>query len=280
MPNQFQNPVRPIPARLSRRLVLALTGVALLVALVATPVSALTRSYATQDEGLKVGMVAALAEDAETERVERADSDAPNRAIGIVVNVQSDTLSVVGGDDSGSVYVADNGMAQAYITDLNGLPEYGDLLTPSPLAGILMKATEGSEGIVGMLVASFPENAEVVEVEASGSNKEAKVGIAKVNMDVKATSKNSSVDFLERLGENIVGRKVTALQVMFAIIIMLLVIVVVGGIIYAAVSNYMTAVGRNPLAKGILKRGLINASVLVFAVIAVGMIAIYLVLWI
>jgi hypothetical protein len=86
------------------------------------------------------------------------------------------------------------------------------------------------------------------------------------------------VSLLERLGQTIVHRQVNQLQAFVALAILVLLIVVDGSIAYAAINSSILSIGRNPLAKRTVFRGLLQASGLVLMVLLVGLAAIYMVL--
>lgn len=248
------------------------------------PVAALTSEYQHEDPGLRAGMAVAVIDgssDNALSRVERAALGNASRTVGVVVSQQSNVLQVATGSTLDTVYVAGTGEAPVFVTDLNGLPKTGDLLAPSPIRGVLMRAVTGTEGVLGVALEDFPEaTAETVALQPGSGVAEARVGIIRLNMDVKTTVRSDgAAGFLQRLGRSLTGREVSSTQAFIALITLTLTIVVVGGIIYAAISSYMTSLGRNPLAKGVLKRGLINVSGLVVAALAVGLGSTYLVLW-
>lgn len=250
--------------------------------------AAITGQYRTADTGLKPGMAVAISgnqtpQPSETNSdafVERASMQRANQTVGIVVNAGEEFLGVASQQSSGSlVDVANSGQVEAYVTDVNGEPKAGDLLAPSPLKGLLMRASEGTVGIVGSLLSDFPA-AEAKKLEVDGSAKtEFKVALVTINMDARTSVKSSSgIGFLQRIGQNIVGHSVSPAQVFVAMTVLALVIVVAGAILYATISSYVTSLGRNPLAAKKLFSGLLQIVGLVATVLAVGAAAIYLVL--
>jgi len=261
------------------RLFASLTGLVLMLSLLGSVAYAVVRQYQTADSSLKLGMAVAL--DVEQSKtvsggvsyVERTSQARAAQTIGVVVPADQDVFEVSSTSSStGFVQVASEGEAQVYVTDINGKPGAGDLLAPSPLRGILMRATEGAKGIAGVSLQDFPEaSAETVSYEVSGSQKEAKVAISGINLDVKSTTKASSpVNFLVKTGQVLVGHDVTALQVFAALVILVLVIVVEGQLIYSAVGEYVSALGRNPLAAKKLRSGLYRALMLALVILVTG----------
>lgn len=251
-----------------------------------TVVSAAAQGYNTQDKTLSKGMAVAIAStqassDGKVVYVEKSSVKHADKTLGVVVDPSTDTVAV---SSSGSqVYVATSGGASVYVTDLNGSVSKGDLLAPSPIAGVLMRVVEGSKGVLGVAQSDFPAAyAQTVTVDENGSSTKAKVALVQVNMDVKFTTNNQTAGktWLQRVGETIVHHEVSTIQVLVALVILILLMVVEGGIIYGAVSSSIVALGRNPLAKTAIMKGLGQVTGLVAGVMVLGIAAVYLVLWI
>jgi len=271
--------VRPKRVHPISRLFAAAAAVALFASLFGAVAYAVVRQYRTADSSLKLGMAVAL--DVEQSKnstsgmsyVERSSQDAAAQTIGVVVPADQDAFEVSSTSAAtGFVQVASEGEAKVYVTDINGKPAAGDLLAPSPLRGILMRATEGAKGIAGVALQDFPdETAETASYEVSGSSKEAKIAIVGISLDVKSTTKASSpVNFLVKTGQVLVGHDISALQVFAALVILVLVIVVEGQLIYSAVGEYVSSLGRNPLAAKKLRQGLYRSLFLALIILVSG----------
>lgn len=254
--------------------------------LLTSVVSAVTQGYRSDDSSISKGMAVAVASGESGQDgvivVEKTSVAQASKSLGVVVDPQGDTVTLSG--NSSQLFVATTGTAQVYVTDLNGAVKKGDLLTPSPLKGILMKAPEGSRGVLGAALEDFPtSNTQTVTITgANDKPQEVKVALLQLNMDVKFSSNNKPAEkpLLERIGETIVKREVSSAQVVIALFILTLLVIVEGGVIYGAISSSMISLGRNPLAKKTIMRGLIQISGLVVLVLIVGLGAVYLVLWV
>ena len=268
------------------RVGMSLVGLLTVVGLFLSPVAmAATQGYTTTDKTIVKGMAVAVSStqvsngvDTGT-TVEKSNINNASKTLGVVVDPSTDTVAV--STAAGQVYVATTGTASVYVTDLNGTVHKGDLLAPSPLNGVLMRAVDGTRGILGVAVTDFSsKTAQSVTVEGDGSK--AKVGLLQINMDTKFTtnSPDAGKSLLQRIGEAIVGHEVSSLQVLVALVILCLLLVVEGGIIYGAVSSSIVSLGRNPLAKGTIMKGLGQITVLVTLILLIGLGAVYLVLWV
>ncbi|MEO5627853.1 MAG: hypothetical protein ABIQ89_03115 [Candidatus Saccharimonadales bacterium] len=250
-------------------------------------VSAATQGYKTNDTTISKGMAVAVASTQSTDttvttQVEKSTIAQASSTLGVVVDPGQDLVTVSTSGDQ--VYVANSGLVTVYATDINGPVKFGDLLAPSPIAGVLMKANQGSVGILGVAQEDFPsKTAEKVSVQnESGQTVEAKVALVRLNMDVKFSTSNeaSGKSLLERIGEAVVRRPVNTTQVVVAMVILTILLLVEGTIIYGAINSSIVSLGRNPLAKRTIMRGLGQIIILVMIVLGLGLAAVYLVLWI
>jgi hypothetical protein len=248
------------------------------------PAMAIAQSYATDDSELQPGMVVALsdASTGDTPKVERAALDKESKVIGVSTTPDDQLVTVTSGNNQ--VYVKNTGEAEVFVTDLNGDIKKGDLLAPSPLLGILMRADESTAPIVGISLEDFDTSkAETKTINENNKNKDVKIGKIRINLDHMAASNQqaSATDSsLERLGRAVVGRDVGEIQVIAALVIFLVVLVAEGGIIYGAVSSAIAALGRNPMARVIIRREMVRVVLIAFVVLLIGVGAIYAILWI
>jgi hypothetical protein len=243
------------------------------------------KGYNTEDPELKTGMVVAI--DAESTvdnpKVERASTDNAERTIGIVTSEDSSTVSISSGDKK--VLVETDGEIDAYVSDIGGEVKQGDLLEVSPLKGILMKS-DGADGIIlGIALedANLPENESYSRTIEGDDQKTTTITKVRISLDQKAISTLNSDEIdssLERLGASIVGREVSEIRVIVAMIIFVMVLIAEGGIIYGAVSSAITSMGRNPLAKDVIRSEVIRVVFIAMGVLVIGLVALYMILWV
>ena len=85
---------------------------------------------------------------------------------------------------------------------------------------------------------------------------------------------------MSKLGKSLVGRDVGEIRVLIALLVFMIVLIAEGGIIYGAVSSAITALGRNPLARKVIQREMLQVFVVAIIVLVVGLGAMYAILWI
>lgn len=274
----------------SLRRVLATTAVAALMGVMVplfstTAAAAVSQGYNTNDKTIVVGMAVAIVDSSNTDGttkgvVEKSSLSHADKTLGIVVNPSTDPVLVGSADQQ--VFIATTGTVPGYVTDLNGAVKKGDFVGPSPIQGVLMKAANGSKGVIGVATEDYPTAGQkIVNVTTAGGQKtQAGVNLVRINLDVKLsnTSTGDGKTILLRVGESVAKHPVSTTQVIAVIVILVLMIVVEGGIVYGAISSSMISLGRNPMARKSIFLGLGQVAVLVGIVLALGVGSIYLVL--
>lgn len=180
------------------------------------------------------------------------------------------------------VYIESEGGVGAYVSDVNGTPKKGDLLTISPLKGILMKAGDDASMVLAVADEDFSaEKAETYSLTGDGP-KTALIQKIRVNLDRSGAGTRNVADVksaLDKLGRVIVGRDVGTFRVAMALVVFLLVMITEGAILYGTISSSITSLGRNPMAHGVIRRELFRVIFVVTVVLLVGLGAIYGILW-
>lgn len=268
---------------LTIHILIALLICGVLLISVTTQAAAIAQGYNTGDEGLSVGMVAALSDSDESE-VERADQYNSKRIVGIVTTFEDSTVTLASGESK--VLIESEGEVEAYVSDVAGKVNRGDSLTLSSFRGILMKAEEGSEGpVIGVAAESSDtadaESRTAYSYQENGDTKSTNIVKIKVNLNkqISAGAQAVAPSALSKLGESITGKQVGDIRVLAALIIFILVMIAEGGIIYGAVTSAITALGRNPMARQIIRREMTRVIIVAIGVLCLGLGAVYGVLW-
>jgi hypothetical protein len=240
-----------------------------------------SKGYGSTDTDLRVGMAVSLSS-ANSDQVEKASLSNKDSYVGIVSTIDSSLLTLA--SKSSAVYISSGGTGKVLVSDINGAIRQGDLLTVSPLRGILMKApTDGSQktGAAVALTDFDGQSGQSQEIKLDdGTSKEVHIvtisgEIGTKPIDVTTTQQNS----LSLVGKSITGHPVSEFRILFAAVIILVVLITEGSLIYAATTSSITAVGRNPLSKKSVYRQFSKAAVVAVAILIVGIISVYVVIW-
>ncbi|QQS19970.1 hypothetical protein IPL85_00705 [Candidatus Saccharibacteria bacterium] len=206
---------------------------------------------------------------------------------GVVVSA-NDTVVSLGGDNStNQVYVASNGKYEALVSTQNGSIKSGDIISISALDGIGMKADAGQNVILGKALGSFDGTKNVsgnAALATSSGNKQVSIGFVQIDIGISRNPLAVSVSgppvpsFLRKSGESIAGKPVSTVRLYISLAILLITIFMTGSLLYGGVRSSLVSIGRNPLAKKSILRGLIQVVVLGLIVFVIGLVAIYLLL--
>ncbi len=232
---------------------------------------------------LQRGMVVALKEN-DPKKVEAVNNDAAKRVHGVVVG--SGDSSFILAEETQKVYVASGGKFDVLVSDQNGLVSPGDLLSVSSVSGIAMKSDEYQETVLGKAIDGFDgKNKKLSEVtikDAQGLDKTLSVGRIQVDIAIMRNpilkSTASLPSFLRDASEYVAGKPVNPIRVYLSLAVLFAAAAVSGALIYSGVRSGMIAIGRNPLSKKSILRGIIQVIVVAITIFMIGIFGVYLLL--
>jgi hypothetical protein len=270
--------------QIQRFVLLALFG---LVMLFPGIVSAQTVSQGYGVTGVvQKGMIVML--DPKDSRKVQALTNKTDKAMHGVVVSANDTVVSLGGDSSNAqVYVASNGKYDALVSNQNGAIKSGDIISISALDGIGMKADSRQGVILGKALSGFDGTKNVsgnAALTTSAGKKDVAIGFIQIDIGISRNPLAVSVSgppvpaFLRKSGDSIAGKPVSTVRLYVSLAILLITIFMTGSLLYGGVRSSLVSIGRNPLAKKSILRGLIQVVVLGLIVFVIGLIAIYLLL--
>jgi hypothetical protein len=205
-----------------------------------------------------------------------------------VVVAANDTILSFGGDGTTSqVYVANDGKYQVLVSNQNGPITKGDIVTISAIDGIGMKVDVNESVVLGKALTGFDGKNNVsgyMTLKTSTGNKKVAIGMIVVDIGIAHNPIQVSVNgppvpaFMKRAGEAITGKTVSTWRIYIALIILLVTVFITGNLLYGGVKSSLVAIGRNPLAKGAVTRGLVQVIVLGVIIFVLGLFSIYLIL--
>ncbi|HUC96098.1 MAG TPA: hypothetical protein VMR16_00320 [Candidatus Saccharimonadales bacterium] len=261
-------------------LVLAATFFAALLPIAAHAETYISQSYATNDD-LALDSIVSLQKDSNNQ-VEAANNNNVDNLLGVVVNPSNSILSV-SSDQKNTVEVATSGVLQVLVSDINGTISNGDQITASPIDGVGMKATSNVR-VIGISQDNLDNTNSSQETYTAkdGSKKSVMIGQIPVQVSVsyffKEPDKTIVPSAIQNLADAVADKTVSTLPIIVSMAIFIVTIIVVVSIIYAMVRSSIISVGRNPMSQSAIYRDIIQLSALVLAILAVGMISIFLVL--
>lgn len=215
-----------------------------------------------------------------------ADTTNVGRLFGAVVPPSSASISL-SGTGSGQVQVVTGGTANVLVTTAGGDIHVGDYITVSAIAGVGEKVGPSSTRVVGTAQADFNGSGEGVTkrtIDDGTSKKEVAIGQIPV---VVAVSTYTSTDgkqqyvvptWLQNLSNTLAGKAVSPIRIIIASLILIIALVSITVLLYSAVRNSIISIGRNPLSRSSVLRGLLEVVAIAAVILALASGAMYLVI--
>ena len=253
-------------------------SVAILLAafLPAAALALITQGYHYSGTVLDGGLVATDPSNASS--VVLASVSNSDQLIGVMVPPGSSEITI---SQNGQVQVASSGTVAVDVSDEFGAIKKGDYVTASDVAGVGAKATHSGR-VIGVAQDNF-SGLESGTAKASVKGKQVAIGQIPVSLyvgtvDISSSGSGAQVpSSLEHLAEAVAGHQVSALRLILAVVILVGGLVSVAVILYGAVSNSFLSIGRNPLAKHSIYKGLLQVSGLALGLLALCALTMYLV---
>lgn len=243
-----------------------------------------TQGYGS-DEIFQNGMIVGLKND-DLRKVEAINQDQYDRMHGVVV-AQNDSAVFVNREDE-KVYVATTGRYSVLVSDQSGVVDPGDYITVSSVNGIGMKATKSSPVVLGKALEGFnaddSNQISSVAIIKNADGEDYKINLGYVLVDINI-AKNPLLEadstlpgILRKASEMIAGKPVSSTRVYMSLGVLAICTVIAGSLIYSAARTSMIAIGRNPLGKKSIIRGLFQVVIICLMVFLVGVFGVYLLL--
>ncbi len=264
-----------------------LVATSTVLAFSSTSISAQAISQAYDTDGtIQKGMIVML--DNKNSKKIKPLTNSNDPAMHGVVVAANDTIMSIGGDGTTSqVYVANNGKYEVLVSNQNGPIKKGDIITISSLDGIGMKVDTNQSVVLGKALSGFDGKNNVsskMSVKTNSGSRTVAIGKVLVDIGIAHNPIKVSVEgppvpaFFKRAGEAITGKTVSTVRLYIAAVVLLLTMFVSGGLLYGGVRSSLVAIGRNPLAKKSVNRGLLQVILFGVIIFVIGLFSIYLIL--
>jgi hypothetical protein len=246
---------------------------------------AVTQSYGVTGS-IQKGMIVML-DSKNTNNVEPLTNKKDSAMQGVVVSASDSAVTLSGDGSTNQVYVATTGKYNVLVSNQNGPIKAGDIISISALDGIGMKADTTQSVILGKALEAFNGTNHVsgtTQLTTSTGSTNVSLGLIQVNIGIShnplaASGTDGQVpSFLRKAADAIAGKPVGAPRIYIGLAILLATFIIAGSLLYGGVRSSMVAIGRNPLARGSVLRGLFQVMFIGLIIFVVGLLAIYLLL--
>lgn len=271
---------------LFRRLLLSLMLVVSATALSGSLAHAQTVSTAYQTDGsVQKGMIVML-DPKDSKKVLPLSTDSDGAMQGVAVAANDTIVSFAGDGSVAEVFIATDGKYDVLVSTQNGSIKAGDIISISALDGIGMKASAGQSLILGKALGQFDGSNALSTATLKSADGSQKVSIGLIQVDIGISHNPLAVSvtgppvpaFLKKAGEAVSGKPVSTVRLYAALGVLFITGFMTASLLYGGVRSSLIAIGRNPLAKKSILRGLIQVVVLGMIVFVIGLFAIYLLL--
>lgn len=232
------------------------------------------------DENLQKGMLIAIKEGDEKKIVAVTDKNV-NKFKGVVVNKNDSPVTISSEDQK--YFVASTGPYEVLVTDENGPIKKGNYISISSSSGIGALALESQEYVIGIATSDFNGGGDAI---GSAGDEGRKANVGRINVDValaknpnaKVPQKDKIPDAVQKFARAVADKPVSNVRIYIGMAIFLAAAAIAGTMLYSGVRNTIISIGRNPLSKASIYKGLVQVILLALIIFIVGIFGVYLLL--
>lgn len=243
----------------------------------------ITQGYATDTAIQRATIVSLKLDDATS--VEPTSFDNDERMHGVVVSANDAPFTL--STEEEKTFVATKGRFEIFVSNENGIVQAGDFIAISRVAGIGMKAGEREPFVIGKAISGFDGETGVLStttIDDAGTEK--KVAIGRIQADIGVSgnpllrpTKANLPSFLEKVAETIAQKSpVNPTRIYLSIAVLFVSAVVAGVLLYSGIRSSLISIGRNPLSKKSITRGLLQVIMTSIIILLLGIFGVYLLL--
>jgi hypothetical protein len=280
--------LQKLKSKLSAKRLLSIIGlVSLMVLSLSGPVLAqqatITQGYGS-DSSIQRGTIVSLKLD-DAKKVEPTSLDNDERMHGVVVSANDAPFTLSNEDEK--TFVATKGRFEVFVSNENGTIQPGDYLTVSRVAGIGMKAGDGEPYIIGKAIMGFDGESGVLsttDIDDNGEKREVSIGRISVDIGVSGNpllkpSQANLPGFLQKAAETIAQKSpINPIRIYISLVILIAATSVASILLYSGVRSALISIGRNPLSKKSITRGLLQVIMTSIIILLLGIFGVYLLL--
>jgi hypothetical protein len=223
---------------------------------------------------LEPGLVVALSGKS-TDTVEVSSGNNSSKIYGVVIDPSQAPLTVQKKGEQ--VFVATGGTYLTFVSTEDGAIKVGDYISISSINGVGSKAVE-QPTILGKALEDFSGKSSVITNTAEG-HQIGRIRVSIIPGKNPLVKDNVAIPApLKRFGQAIAGKNISALRIYVALAIFVVTSIIALTVLAVGVRSSITSIGRNPLSKKYILRGLFQVLTVAFLVFLIGMFGVYLLL--
>lgn len=231
------------------------------------------RAYGSE-RPLQPGLIVAL-KDEEAKIVEPSPGNEPEKMFGVVVDPSEVPLTVT--QNGRKIYVATSGLFKGLVSVENGEIKKGDYLSMSFTDGVAAKARDSQLVVIGKAAAGYNGNDRVTKTSDGTAIGLVPIEVA-VGKNPNAKTDIAAAEPLRRAAESIAGKPISVTKLYSAGGLLLATVIVAVILLWVGVRSSVISIGRNPLSKKTILRGLAQLILAALAIFIIGVFGVYLLL--
>jgi hypothetical protein len=219
----------------------------------------------------------------DSSKVSALTSEEVSHMQGVVVSPNDAAITISSANEK--IFVANTGHFSVLVSDQNGHINTGDYITISALGGIGMKADTSQALVLGKALVGFDGKNALSSAKIKGANgRDETVNIGLILTDINIV-RNPSLkveasvpSFLKKTSTAVAQKDVGANRIYIGMVILGLTAIIAGIVLYAGVRSSIVALGRNPLSRKTIIKGLIQVVVTSIIIFLLGLFGVYMLL--
>jgi hypothetical protein len=239
------------------------------------------------DSVLRVGTIVQL-EGSNGNKVAPATSKNPNQMYGVTVDQHQLSVTISDSGLANETYVATSGTYDVLVDTQAGAIKAGDYVTISAIDGVAMKAGTSDKTVFGRAVGGFDGKADSIGSmplkDTHGSTTQTvQLGLVPVAINIQRNPNEKSTkanlpSALQRIGEQLADKQVSMVRIYMSAAVAVMSVIVAVVMLYSGIRGGLISIGRNPLSKKTIFRGLLEVVIGSVLILLIGLFAVYLLL--
>jgi hypothetical protein len=224
---------------------------------------------------LQPGLIVAVSQNI-SNTVEASPGNDAARIYGVVIDPSQAPLTEQ--QQGQQVFIATAGNYPVLVSDQNGPVKAGDYISISSVSGIGAKVSSSQPVVLGRALESFDGKKNVI-TEGPNGDAVGKVSVSIVPGKNPVVRESAAIPSpLKRIGDSIAGKNVSPLRIYAAMAVFLIAAIIGVSILLVGIRSSIVAIGRNPLSRKSIMRGLFQAIMAAMLVLIIGVVTVYLLL--
>lgn len=244
-----------------------------------------TRAYKSNGF-VQYGTIVTLDEKDPTKVIAAPESQL-TKMLGVAIAPSDSAITLTDNEATDKTFVATSGRYTVLVSNQGGSIKPGDYITVSSVTGVGTK-TGTSQGLVlGTAATAFDGKSGSLTTtelkDSKGVTHKVSIGVIQADINIGQNpflfrSTGGVPKTLNVVTSAITGKPVSAIRIYIGLAVLMMVLFTVGTMVYSGIRGAFAAIGRNPLARKSILRGMIQVITTALIIFTFGLLGVYLIL--